>query len=126
METKTMQSRALAFLLSEASGHRSRSTATIAAGAGVLEAGTVLGVVTATGEFAPSPAAETYDVEGAETAVAILGYGVDATDAPVTVAIVDRDAEVKRPELRFHASVDDQTKIDAKVAQLGAADIRAR
>jgi hypothetical protein len=64
--------------------------------------------------------------EGAETAVAILAYGVDATDQAVEVTAIDRDAEAKLPMLSFDASVDDQTETDAKVAQLDAAGIRVR
>ncbi|MEX5515711.1 head decoration protein [Pseudophaeobacter sp. 1A09344] len=126
MENATMQTRNLAFLLSEAAGRRSRSIVTIANGAGKLAAGTVLGKVTATGEYVPAPAAEVVGKEGAETAVAILAYGVDATDQAVEVTAIDRDAEAKLPMLSFDASVDDQAKTDAKVAQLNAVGIRVR
>lgn len=126
MENATMQTRNLAFLLSEAAGRRSRSIVTIANGAGKLAAGAVLGKVTATGEYVAAPAAEVVGFEGAETAVAILAYGVDATDQAVEVTAIDRDAEAKLPMLSFDASVDDQTKTDAKVAQLNAVGIRVR
>lgn len=126
MENATMQTRNLAFLLSEAAGRRSRSIVTIANGAGKLAAGTVLGKVTATGEYVPAPDAEVVGKEGAEAAVAILAYGVDATDQAVEVTAIDRDAEAKLPMLSFDASVDDQTKTDAKVAQLNAVGIRVR
>jgi len=126
MENATMQTRNLAFLLSEAAGRRSRSIVTIADGAGKLAAGTVLGKVTATGKYVPAPAAEVVGFEGAETAVAILAYGVDATDQAVEVTAIDRDAEAKLPMLSFDASVDDQAKTDAKVAQLSAVGIRVR
>lgn len=126
MENATMQTRNLAFLLSEAAGRRSRSIVTIANGAGKLAAGTVLGKVTATGEYVPAPAAEVVGKEGAETATAILAYGVDATDQAVEVTAIDRDAEAKLPMLSFDASVDDQAKTDAKVAQLNAVGIRVR
>jgi hypothetical protein len=126
MENATMQTRNLSFLLSEAAGRRSRSIVTIANGAGKLEAGTVLGKVTDSGEYIPSTDAEVVGKEGAETAVAILAYGVDATDQAVEVTAIDRDAEAKLPMLSFDASVDSQTEIDAKVAQLDAAGIRVR
>lgn len=126
MENATMQTRNLAFLLSEAAGRRSRSIVTIANGAGKLAAGTVLGKVTATGEYVPAPAAEVVGKEGAETAMAILAYGVDAADQAVEVTAIDRDAEAKLPMLSFDASVDDQAKTDAKVAQLNAVGIRVR
>lgn len=126
MENATMQTRNLAFLLSEAAGRRSRSILTIANGAGKLAAGTVLGKVTATGAYVPAPDAEVVGKEGAETAVAILAYGVDATEQAVEVTAIDRDAETKLAMLSFDASVDDQTKTDAKVAQLNAVGIRVR
>ena len=126
MENATMQTRNLAFLLSEAAGLRSRSIVTIANGSGKLAAGTILGKVTATGEYVPAPDAEVVGKEGAETAVAILAYGVDATDQAVVVTAIDRDAEAKLPMLSFDTSVDDQPKTDAKVAQLNAVGIRVR
>lgn len=126
MESATMQTRNLAFLLSEAAGRRSRSIVTIANGSGKLAAGTVIGKIAATGEYVASPDAEVAGKEGAETAMAILAYGVDATDQAVEVTAIDRDAEAKLPMLSFDASVDDQTKTDAKVAQLNAVGIRVR
>lgn len=126
MDTLTMPTRTLSFLLSEAPGHRSRKNITIKSGSGKLAAGTVLGKVTASGEYAPSTDAVVVGNEGAETAVAILGYGVDATTQAVEVVAVDRDAEVKLLILTFDASVDDETKTNAKVAQLDAVGIRAR
>ncbi|EEE36501.1 hypothetical protein RKLH11_334 [Rhodobacteraceae bacterium KLH11] len=127
METVTMQTRALSFLLSEAAGRRSRSKATIPSGTGKVEASTVLGELDANeGHFIPSPADTVVGSEGAETAKAILAYGVDATNNDVEVTIIDRDAEAKFPMLTFDASVDDQPKKDAKIAQLSAAGIRVR
>ncbi len=126
MTSATMGPRALAFLLSEATASRSRTSVTIASGAGKLEPGTVLGRITASGEYVASPDVETVGIEGAETAVAILGYAVDATDSAVDVAAIDRDAEVKVSMLIFDASIDDQAKTDAKIAQLGAVGIRVR
>jgi hypothetical protein len=126
METQAMMTRNLAFLLSEASGRRSRSVVTIASGEGILQPGTVLGRVTASGKYVVSPNAEVVDKEGAETATVILGYAVDATSADVEAVVVDRDAEAKLPMLTFDASVDDDTKQSAKIAQLDAAGIRVR
>lgn len=126
MSIKTMPPRAMAFLLSEANGGRSRTTVTIASGSGKLHPGTVLGQVTASKKFVPSPDAETAGVEGAETAVAILSYAVDATDKDVTVAAIDNDAEVIVSFLAFDPSVNDQSKTAAKLAQLEAVGIRAR
>lgn len=126
MSKTKMKARALAFLLSEANGNRSRNEGVIDTGAGVVEAGTVLGKVTATGKYVPSPHAQVVGIEGAETAVAILGYGVDASTGDMPCVVVDLDAEVKLPMLKFDASIDDQAKTDAKLAQLATVGIRAR
>lgn len=127
MEISTMQTRNLAFLLSEGPGQISRAQATIPTGTGVVEAGTVLGELTAaTGSFVPSPDVETAGIEGAEVAKAILAYAVDATLIDVDVAIIDRDAEVKVSMLTYDASVDDDAKTATKVAQLDAVGIRVR
>lgn len=56
---------------------------TIASGEGELDAGTVLGIVTASGEYAA------YDddaSDGTQTAVAILAIDVDATSAAVVAS----------------------------------------
>jgi hypothetical protein len=128
MDSATMQTRNLAFLLSEGPGRVSRGIGTIPSGTGKVPAGTVIGELTAvSGNFVPSPHAETAGVEGAEIATAILAYGVDATTADVEVTIIDHaPVDAKLPMLTFDASVDDETKIAAKVAQLNAVGIRAR
>ena len=127
MTRTTMSPRALAFLLSEAEGTRSRETITIPSGTGKVDAGTVLGELTATaGNYVPSPEAVVVGKEGAEVAKAVLGYPVDATNADVEAVVVARDAEVKRPMLVFDASVDDETKQNAKIDQLIDAGIIAR
>lgn len=126
METKSMGPRNLGFVLSEANGMRSYETVTIAAGAGKLVAGTVLGIVTASEKYIPSPNAEVIGSEGAETATAILAYGADATDDDVEAVIFARDGEVKSAFLVFDDSVDDATKIGAKHSQLATANIHVR
>ena len=126
METRIMGPRDLAFLLSEANGQRSRNSAVIAAGAGLLDAGTVLGKVTDSGEYAASGAAEAAGFEGAETAKAILAYGVDASVNAAQAVVIDRDAEVKAPMLIFDPSVDDNAKRAVKITQLAAVGLRVR
>jgi len=127
MTKTTMPPRNMAFLLSEATGNRSRDSVIIPSGTGKVNAGTVLGELTATpGHFVASPNAELLGIEGAETAKCILGYAVDATTNDIEVAVVDADAEVKIGHLAFHDSLDDETKIAAKIAQLKAVGIRAR
>lgn len=126
MDTKTESARDLAFVLSEGNGNISREVVIVAAGAGILKPGTVLGRITAGGKYWPSTNAEVEDYEGAETARAILAYGVDATDGDVTAVVIARLAEVKKPMLVFDASVDNGTKVTAKHTQLAAATIIAR
>jgi len=126
LDKKTEGPRALAFVLSEGNGSISRDTVTILSGSGVLDPGTVLGMVTASKKYTSSPNAEVVGKEGAETARAVLAYGVDATAADVDAVVIARHAEVKIPMLIFDASVNDNTKKAAKRAQLAAADIISR
>lgn len=121
LENKTMGPRSLGFVLSEANGHLSYETVTIASGAGVLEPGTVLGEITASGKWIPSPDAQVVGSEGAETAKAVLGYRVDATSADADAVVMRRLGEVKALMLSYDASVDDANKIAAKHDQLAAA-----
>lgn len=91
MATKTEALRTGEFIISEANGTRSREPVSIAAAAAALVAGTVLGKITASGEYvAYSNAAN----DGSEVAAGILyaAVGDSAADQPA-VAIV-RDAEV--------------------------------
>ncbi|MBY6101298.1 head decoration protein [Nitratireductor aquimarinus] len=126
MEIKTEGARNLAFVLSEGNGKISRDVVTIASGAGKLEAGTVLGRITASENYVASPEAEIVGKEGAETAMAVLAYRVDATSEDVEAVVIARHAEVKEPMLVFDASVDNASKIAAKLEQLSAATIIAR
>lgn len=126
MESSTEGARPLAFLLSEANGLLSRDTVTVAAGAGKLEAGTVIGMITASKKYLASPNAVVAGSEGAETATAVLAYPVDATDADVEAVVVNKDAEAKAPMLVFHASVNDATKRNGKLTQLRSVGIKAR
>jgi len=79
------------FMVSEANGHRSREQIVVASGEGVLEAGTVLGVVTASGKYA---AYDDAAADGTEAAAGILFAGVDATSADANAVAIVRDAEV--------------------------------
>ena len=80
---------AFEFLLSEANSERSRRVGTIESGQ-TLKAGHVLGQVSSSGEFKEyNPG----NADGSETAVAILGHDVDASDSAKEATIIDRDAE---------------------------------
>jgi hypothetical protein len=126
MTTLTERGRNLSFLLTEATGSRSRQTVTVASGEGVLEPGTVLGRVTASKKMVASPNASTAGKEGAEVARAILAYRVDATSSDAKAVVIDADAEVKAPELAYHATVNDAAKRTAKAEQLAGVGIKVR
>jgi hypothetical protein len=101
----------------------SRDLVTIASGAGVLEIGTVLGKVTASGKYdAHADGAS----DGTETAVAVLVERVDATSADQPAVVVARFAEVSRLGLRWDASVNTEGKKDAAIAELRAVGIITR
>ncbi|MDR6926878.1 head decoration protein [Pseudomonas sp. BE134] len=83
------------FLLSEGAGNISREAINVAAGP-ALDPGQILGLVTATGEFAPyAPAAE----DGSETAVAILFGPLGESDVVRRGRAVVRLAEVSEAHL---------------------------
>ncbi len=82
--------RAGEFLLSEGNGKISRETIILVAGQN-LEAGTVLGKITASGKYA---AYADGAADGTETAVAILYDNVDATAGDVDAVVIARYAEV--------------------------------
>ncbi|SFK99367.1 Bacteriophage lambda head decoration protein D [Pseudovibrio ascidiaceicola] len=122
MSTK-MRQRDWSFLLSEASGNRSRETVTIAAGSGVVAAATVVGKQTDSQKYVPSPAT---GADGSETAKAVLANAVDATSQDVEAVVLGRDAEVKEVMLNFHSTVDDADKVAAKLAELKAVGLITR
>lgn len=111
------------FVLSEGNGNISRDNIVIVSGAGVVRAGTVLGKITASGKYTPSPHT---GADGSQTAVAINLYEVDATSADAAVSAIMRDAEVNANILAYAASVDDNTKKATKATQLAAVNIIVR
>lgn len=111
------------FLLTEGNGQISREAAVVASGSGVISPGTVLGKITASGKYSPSPATGS---DGAQTAVAVALYGCDATSADQKITVVARDAEVKADALVFQSTVNDATKKAAKATQLAAVGIIVR
>lgn len=83
------------FLLSEGAGNISREAIDVAAGP-ALEPGQVLGLVTATGEFAPyDPTAE----DGSEAATAILFGPLGESDVVRRARAVVRLAEISEVHL---------------------------
>lgn len=110
------------YLVSEANGFRSREVAIVASGSGKLDAGTVLGKVTATGKLKPlAPAAS----DGTQKAAAVLFEACDAAAADVRRTVTARDAEVQAAALVWPAGVTDPQKT-AALAELAALGIAAR
>lgn len=79
------------FLLSEASGMRSRDTVTLAANAAPIQAGTLLGKVTASGNLIPY---SNVAADGSQQAVAILRNYVPISTTPTKQTAFTRDCEV--------------------------------
>lgn len=101
------------FLLSEASGNRSRDAVVATTTNGVpLPSGTVLGKVTATGKFVKY--LDT-NVDGSQAAAAILCTPMDGVAGDQRVTVINSDAEV------FGAVLNGGTGVDAN----GRADLLA-
>lgn len=101
-----------------------REPITIVAGSGVLKTGHVLGMITASSKFEPSPATGS---SGSQVASAILVDPVDATSADqVAMAIVNGPAIVDPSELTFAASVNSDSLKAAKLVQLKAVNIKSK
>lgn len=129
MEVFTQGKAAVAGLLSEASGTRSREEITIVSGAGVIEPMTVLGLYTSganAGKYAPSPVAAADPDVGNQTAKAVNLYRVDATDADAKAVVLARDCEVIGSNLSYEATVDTAPEKAAKAVQLAAVGIIVR
>ena len=107
----------------EAEPSYSREEVTFKSGSGSLKVGTVVGRITASGQYRASPNAAVVGDEGAEIAVGVLMADVDATATAAQGVIVRRLAIVNRSNLAFDTSVDDAAKRQAKVDQLAAAGI---
>lgn len=88
---KTLGPRTGNFILSEANGTRSRDEVVIAAAAGAMQPGTVVGKITASSEYvAYSNTAN----DGSEVAAGVLYAGVDDLTTTQKGVIIARDAEV--------------------------------
>ncbi|MCA1910191.1 MAG: head decoration protein [Magnetospirillum sp.] len=103
-----------------------RETVTLKAGTS-YPLGSVLGRITASGEYRLSPAAEVVGDEGAEVAVAVLLEAVDATDGVATGLIAARGPIILADgAMVLDASVDQPAERTAKVSQLAAMGLVAR
>ena len=107
----------------EANPNYTRETVTLLQGM-PYPVGSVLGKITASGKYKLSTATGT---DGAQTATAVLLYPVDATLADAVGIVVARGPSiVSRAALAYDATVDDGTKITAKLSQLAAVGIIPR
>lgn len=86
--------------------------------------GSVLGKITASGKYKLATSGGT---DGAQTALAVLLYPVDATLADAQGIVVARGPSiVSRAALAYDATVNDGAKITTKLGQLAAVGIIAR
>jgi hypothetical protein len=111
----------LGFLLSEATGTRSRDKGTLILGQN-LAAGTVLGKITASGKYtilAPVAA------DGSQTAAAILTAATNATAADTTALFLTRDVEINDNELIYPVGITAPQKTTA-IANLALVGIIVR
>jgi hypothetical protein len=109
------------FIVSEGNGSISRETATILNGR-TLDAGAVLGQITASGKYREiDPAA----ITGAEVAVAVLLDAVDASGGDAPGIIISRLAEVHSGEVVWPTGITDPQKQTA-IDQLAVATIIVR
>lgn len=107
----------------EVNPNYTRETITLLAGA-AYPVGSVLGRITASGKY---KLATSGGSDGAQTAVAVLLFTVDATLADAIGLVVARGpAIVSDAALTYDAGVDDGAKITTKIGQLAAAGILAR
>jgi len=91
------------WLKREADSHYSREEIVVVSGEGVLESGTILGKITASGKYRRHTVA---GADGGETAAAILMWKVDATSADAAGVAVVRDAIVAQQALLYGTDVD--------------------
>ncbi|HEV7293091.1 MAG TPA: head decoration protein [Devosia sp.] len=105
------------WLKREADSHFSREEVIIASGIGVVQSGTVVGKITASGKYAPVTAAAT---DGSEDAAGVVLFGVDATSADKSAVIIARDALVVHQGLLYGADINTSAERAAVVAALGA------
>ena len=116
------------FILSEASGQRSRENAYVKDGEGKLTAGTVLGVVTSggTNEVGRYRSCDPTNNDGSQTAVAILCQNVDASTDDAACVVIARDAEVNLNGLQWDANADLQSERNTMLVALATKHIIAR
>lgn len=115
METFTETAHGPEFILSEASGSRSRENGTLASGEN-LAAGTVV-MSDGSGKLIEYTAEDVTD-GGENEAVGILLYPVDASDGDVRCSYLARDAEVNLKALVYPAETTDGDEEAHTIASL--------
>ncbi|WEJ33871.1 head decoration protein [Devosia sp. SD17-2] len=105
------------WLKREADSHFSREEAIIASGAGIVQTGTVVGKITASGKYKPVTVAAS---DGSQTAAGIVLNPVDATSADQNTVIIVRDAIVVHQGLKYGADIDTTNERTAITTALGA------
>lgn len=115
--TINIPNRPLDAIIDEAPGRHSRDNITLASGAGLVAALTVVGKVAASGKFKPYDNAAS---DGTETAFGVTLYDADATAADALVSAITREASLDRARLQWKTGADDAAKLAA------AADLAAR
>lgn len=103
------------FVINEEEAGYAREVITVAAGAGVLAAGSVMGEVTATSKYLISAKGA---ADGSQNANAVILYPVDATTADVQVAAIVRGPAVLNGNTLTYAA-DRTTAVDKAAANTG-------
>ncbi len=109
------------FLVSEASGTRSREVVTLISGQN-LAAGVVLGEITASGKYTQFNQDAS---DGSQTAAAILRSACDASGGDKQCVVVARDAEVNGAEIAWPSDIETAEKA-AGIADLAGEGIVVR
>ena len=102
MTTLTMTARDGGFLLSEATGNRSRSVVTVTLPSGGLTTGTVLGQITSSSKYVRHAAGAS---DGSEDEAGILLL-TDTATGDKELTIITRDAEVDGSKLTYEDGAD--------------------
>lgn len=110
--TFEIPSRPLEIIIDEPNGRHGRDNITLASGSGKVEAGTVVGKVTATGKFKPYDNAAS---DGSEVAFGATLYDADATSADALVSAVTRETSLDIHQLKWKTGTDDAAKAAAAV-----------
>jgi hypothetical protein len=110
------------FIVWELPQYQSRDEGVIASGSGILKAGTILGILTATGEYGPYTPGAT---NGLQTAAAVLYDDCDATSAAVKRTVLNNTCQLHRAEIVF-TGTPTTTQKNAAYASLRTLGIKMR